>query len=81
MKVSDHNPYKDFEWIVIDGDSSDGTKDWLKNNPFNKNWISEPDKGIFDAMNKGIQFSEGKYLIFINSGDAFSDTDSIVKNS
>ena len=65
--------FKDYEWIVIDGNSSDGTKDWLKINHFNQKWISEPDKGIFDAMNKGIQFSEGKYLIFINSGDGFSD--------
>jgi putative colanic acid biosynthesis glycosyltransferase len=71
--------YIDFEWIVIDGDSSDGTKNWLMNNQFKKNWISEPDKGIFDAMNKGIRMSEGKYLIFLNSGDAFSDTEVLSK--
>jgi len=63
----------DYEWVVIDGNSSDGTKEWLAGNHLNNKWISEPDKGIFDAMNKGIHLSEGKYLIFINSGDAFPD--------
>jgi putative colanic acid biosynthesis glycosyltransferase len=63
--------FKDFEWIVIDGNSSDGTRDWLAS-LINVNWISEPDKGIYDAMNKGIRKAEGKYLIFMNSGDRFS---------
>jgi len=62
----------DFEWIVIDGNSSDGTKTWLENNK-TANYISEPDKGIYDAMNKGIDKSTGEYLIFMNSGDEFAD--------
>jgi putative colanic acid biosynthesis glycosyltransferase len=65
--------FEEFEWIVIDGNSSDGTKEWLRNNPFAVKWISEKDDGIFDAMNKGIGLSNGKYLIFMNSGDAFAD--------
>jgi len=66
--------FTDFEWIVIDGDSKDGTKDWLRKTAVS-NWISEPDLGIYDAMNKGIYKSTGKYLIFMNSGDCFeSDT-------
>lgn len=65
----------DYEWIVVDGDSSDGTKDWLLSNPFEFKWISEKDMGIYDAMNKGIKMAEGKYLIFMNSGDAFADSD------
>lgn len=66
-----------YEWIVIDGGSNDGTKDWLEN--FNDTylkftWVSEKDNGIYDAMNKGINFLEKKnqyYVIFMNSGDEF----------
>ena len=66
--------HRDFEWIVIDGNSSDGTKDWLKSfNNKSINWISEPDSGIFDAMNKGILLSRGEYLIFLNSFDEFAN--------
>lgn len=62
--------YRDFEWIVIDGGSSDGTREWLieKNIP---TWLSEPDSGIYNALNKGIFLSTGKYIIFMNSGDCF----------
>lgn len=62
---------KDFEWIVVDGNSQDGTVGWLKSNHLAK-WRSEPDKGIFDAMNKGLDRAKGRYLIFMNSGDAFA---------
>lgn len=65
---------KDFEWIVIDGNSKDGTKGWLENNKA-ANWISEPDSGIYDAMNKGINKASGEYLIFMNSGDEFANPD------
>ena len=60
-----------YEWIVIDGNSSDGTRDWLEKNLDRKLWISEPDKGIYDAMNKGVALARGDYLIFMNSGDEF----------
>ena len=66
---------QDYEWIVVDGDSTDGTKDWLNRNQNKFKWTSEKDLGIYDAMNKGIKMAEGKYLIFMNSGDAFSDLD------
>jgi putative colanic acid biosynthesis glycosyltransferase len=65
--------FKNFEWIVIDGNSTDGTKEWLTKNLDTNLWLSEPDKGIFDAMNKGIRLAKGKFLIFMNSGDAFAD--------
>lgn len=59
-----------FEWVVIDGDSTDGTKDHLPENA-----LSEPDKGIYDAMNKGIDRATGDYILFLNAGDTLSDPD------
>jgi putative colanic acid biosynthesis glycosyltransferase len=67
--------FKDYLWFVVDGNSIDGTKDWLQENLPANQWISEPDNGIFDAMNKGIKYSSGKYLIFLNSWDEFSNKD------
>ena len=64
---------KDFEWIIIDGNSNDGTKDFLVSLP--ADWISEPDGGIYDAMNKGLDRAKGRYVIFMNAGDCFSDAD------
>lgn len=61
------------EWVIVDGASTDGTLDFLYNLPEcpRISWISEKDKGIYDAMNKGIMSSSGKYLSFMNSGDCF----------
>ena len=57
--------FSDFEWIIIDGNSSDGTLEVLKKHKKHINHIiSEPDNGIYDAMNKGIKHAEGEYLIF-----------------
>jgi putative colanic acid biosynthesis glycosyltransferase len=67
-----------WEWIIIDGNSNDGTKEWLAGIELdNCKWISEPDKGIFDAMNKGISKSSGDYLIFMNAGDEFLNPDTL----
>jgi len=62
--------FNDFEYIIVDGNSTDGTVNLLKKHQDKISlWISEPDKGIYDAMNKGIQLAKGKYICFINSGD------------
>jgi len=63
--------YKNYEYIIIDGGSTDGSIDIIKENAkkSNINWISEKDNGIFHAMNKGIEKSKGEYLLFLNSGD------------
>ena len=64
--------FTDYEYIVVDGDSKDGTVDFLRSR---KDclavFISEPDKGLYDAMNKGMHLAKGEYLIFLNAGDTF----------
>lgn len=68
--------YNNIEYIIIDGGSTDGTVDIIKK--YEKkitHWVSEPDHGIFDAMNKGIMFSSGDYLNFMNAGDKFVSED------
>jgi glycosyltransferase involved in cell wall biosynthesis len=62
--------FKDFEWIVIDGGSTDGGRELLEQHASHfAYWVSEPDKGIYNAMNKGVDQAKGDYLLFLNSGD------------
>jgi len=64
--------FKDKEFIIIDGASKDGSVDIiLRNKDIITKWVSEPDSGIYNAMNKGIRMATGDYCIFMNSGDAF----------
>jgi len=59
-----------FEYIIIDGASDDGSVEMIKKHTSNiKYWISEPDTGIYNAMNKGISKAQGEYCLFLNSGD------------
>ena len=61
-----------FEYIIIDGGSTDGSIDVIKQYSDRIDyWVSEPDKGIYNAMNKGIDVAKGEYCIFLNSGDYF----------
>ena len=56
----------DYEWIVVDGNSCDGTAEWLKQLPEGASkWISEPDNGFSQALNKGLDMISGKYVIFM----------------
>ena len=76
--------YKNFEYIVIDGASNDGSKEIILNNEKNISyWISEKDNGIYNAMNKGIRAASGDYVLFMNSGDfLYNETvvEDILKN-
>lgn len=72
--------FKDFEWIVIDGGSTDGSRNLLEiYKKYFSYWCSEPDKGVYNAQNKGISVAKGEYMSFMNSGDEFYDKD-ILKN-
>jgi glycosyltransferase involved in cell wall biosynthesis len=65
---------KQFEFIVIDGGSGDGSPEVIeKFRPMVTFSVSEPDRGIYDAQNKGITNATGKYLLFLNSGDTLFD--------
>ncbi|MEO8086125.1 MAG: glycosyltransferase family 2 protein [Bacteroidota bacterium] len=66
--------FEDFEYIVVDGASEDKSGEVVKNYLADVDkFISGNDKGIYDAMNKGIRAAKGDYLIFLNSGDCFAD--------
>ena len=66
--------YKNFEYIVIDGNSTDDSLKIIKR--YDKNidfWISENDKGIYDAFNKGLDLASGKFIVFVNSDDLLTN--------
>lgn len=74
--------FKEYELIVIDGDSKDGSKELLqsyiktfKEKKVVYKYISEKDSGIYNAMNKGVDIASGEWVIFMNSGDIFADKD------
>jgi putative colanic acid biosynthesis glycosyltransferase len=73
--------YKNYSWIVIDGDSQDGTKEWLNNCKFEnlEFFCSEKDNGIYDAMNKGIsKISDVRsFVVFLNAGDELYNSDTL----
>ena len=68
----------DVEWIVIDGGSTDGSREVMERYAaFIAYSVSEPDKGVYNAMNKGVDAAHGDYLLFLNSGDTFYDSDTV----
>lgn len=67
-----------FEHLIVDGGSKDGTVEFLNTlNRKNFTFISEPDDGIFDAFNKGISLSKGKWVHFLNAGDVYQDASTL----
>ena len=72
--------YPNIEYIIVDGGSTDGTLDIIKKYEAHiTKWISEPDKGIYDAMNKGIDLATGDWQNFLNAGDSFVDNNVLEK--
>jgi len=72
--------YPHIEYIIVDGNSTDGTVDVIKR--YTKHlskWVSEPDKGIYDAMNKGLALATGSYVLFMNSGDEMYAEDTVAQ--
>jgi glycosyltransferase involved in cell wall biosynthesis len=68
--------FADYEYIVIDGGSTDGSADVIKRHEDRiAYWTSEPDSGIYSAMNKGIRRAKGEYCLFLNSGDYLYECD------
>lgn len=66
--------YRDYEYIIIDGASTDGSVEIIKEHESHLSyWVSEPDNGIYNAMNKGIAKARGEYCLFMNSGDCLYD--------
>lgn len=72
--------FRDYEYIIIDGGSSDGSVGTIKHYEDKITyWVSEPDKGIYNAMNKAIDVAKGEYCIFMNSGDSFYSDETLMK--
>lgn len=70
--------FPDIEYVIIDGSSTDGTREYVKSLGDKVTvFISEPDNGIYDAMNKGIAHAHGEWVIFMNAGDTFYSEDTV----
>lgn len=70
--------WQEFEYIIIDGGSTDGSAVYIESQSSNIDyWVSESDKGIYNAMNKGIAKATGEYLLFLNSGDILDNENAL----
>ena len=70
--------WQEKEYLVIDGASTDDSLDVIKAHEASiTRWVSEPDQGIYDAMNKGVKMAQGEWVIFMNAGDTFAGDDTL----
>lgn len=76
MKSVADQSWTDMEHLIIDGASKDDTLKIARSFPHPR-IVSEPDRGLYDAMNKGLSLAKGKYVIFLNAGDTFHSSDSL----
>lgn len=80
LKSIKEQSYTHFEHLIVDGASRDNTLDVARNAGIEQMVIhSEPDKGLYDAMNKSIAMAKGEFLIFMNAGDSFASVDSLAR--
>ncbi len=73
--------FKDFQYVIIDGRSTDNTASLIsfwEDSGLVAEYVSEPDTGVYDAMNKGVRFAHGEYVCFMNAGDVFSTTNELL---
>jgi glycosyltransferase involved in cell wall biosynthesis len=72
--------FENLEIVVVDGGSTDGTVDLIKqNHVLITRWVSEPDNGPYDAMNKAARLATGEYIIYMNSGDFFASREAVTR--
>ncbi len=71
--------FSELEYIIVDGGSKDGTLKIIENNPIVTKYVSEPDKGIYDALNKGVQLATGDIIGFVHSDDLLASEDILEK--
>lgn len=78
QSVLEQTELQNIEYIIIDGASTDGTVEFLEKLPLSVKWISEKDRGISHAFNKGVKISTGDYILCLNAGDSFIN-DKVIK--
>lgn len=80
LKSVKEQTYPAIQHLIVDGKSTDGTVDLIRRHEHDKMvWISEPDEGLYHAMNKAIGMATGDYLCFLNAGDTFYEADTVEK--
>lgn len=80
IKSVERQDYASIEYIVVDGKSKDGTMSIVKNHEGRVDkWVSEPDDGLYYAMNKGLSMATGEYVWFMNAGDEIAERETISK--
>jgi glycosyltransferase involved in cell wall biosynthesis len=83
MKSVLNQTFTDYEYIIVDGASKDSTmslvQDFAQNTPLSIKWISETDKGLYDAMNKGLRLATGDFVLFLNAGDRLFEPTTLEK--
>lgn len=79
LRSVERQSFTDYEYLIVDGASTDGTVALARASRVVTSVTSEPDRGLYDAMNKGLHRATGRYLVFLNAGDALHESDTLQK--